>query len=656
MALSDIAAALPWPVFACGEDKRPVVETGFKAATRDVATIRAQFARTGAILIGVPTGRVSGIVVVDIDIKEGRDGRRWLDANRDALPETRTHKTLSGGLHLVFLTPGNVEIRNSASRLAPGVDVRGEGGYVIVPPSPGYSVADDIDPAEMPGWLIRACMRQETPVEIAARPQERHERYTQAAIDGEVTAVAGAPEGTRNDTLNRAAVKLGTLVAAHQMARATAEAELLHAAQFAGLPAREAIATIRSGLDFGITRPREMPERATARPNGTSRTPNVPTDVPANVPGDVPRDDAPAEPAHEPFPLLLFEDIEPVLDTRDFVQGLLTEQGAAVVYGESNAGKTFWATDLALHVAAGQTWSGKRVEHGGVIYCALEGGFGFRNRVAAWKESHGFNDYFIPFAAITRSVNLLDPKADTDNLISAIQQAATTLRIKVVLVVVDTLSRAMAGGNENAPDDMGALVFNMDRIRQETGACVLFIHHSGKDTAKGARGHSLLRAAVDTEIEVVADDGGHTATVVKQRELPKGQSFPFNLKVVEIGVNRHGEPVTTCLVETGDGQTAGAVPEYRRRHTGHNKRALEVLADLVATSGQGGHTGVPTGFLSVPEKWWRERFYERAMPGAEAQAKKKAFRRAADALISDRSVGMADGRVWHAERQNNMDP
>lgn len=357
--------------------------------------------------------------------------------------------------------------------------------------------------------------------------------------------------------------------------------------------------------------------------------------------------DGEAPPA-DPLPLLWFEDIEPIRDARDFVQGLLVEQGAAVVYGESNAGKTFWATDLALHVASGNEWAGKRVERGGVIYCALEGGIGFRNRVSAWKREHGLDDAQIPFAAVTSSLNLLDQDADTLPLIATIHGASKRMGCMVKLVVVDTLSRAMAGGNENGPDDMGALVMNMDRIRAETGACVLFIHHSGKDAAKGARGHSLLRAAIDTEIEVVADDGGtvKTATVVKQRELKKGDVFTFSLRTVELGENRHGEQVTTCIVDhSGVSDIAGAVPQ-KRRLTGHNKRALEVLANLVATSGRAGDSGVPAGAASVPEKWWRDRFYESAMAGAEDDAKRKAFRRAADDLINRRLVGMACSRVW----------
>lgn len=363
------------------------------------------------------------------------------------------------------------------------------------------------------------------------------------------------------------------------------------------------------------------------------------------------------EPAHagDTFDLLWFDDIRPMTDARDFVQGTLIEGSAAVLYGESNSGKTFLATDLALCVASGIPWNGKRVEQGGVVYVVLEGGQGFLNRVSAWREAHDTLEGPVHFAALRHSVNLLDPAADTHKLIATVRGAAKTLPVPVKLIVIDTLSRALAGGNENSPEDMGALVVNMDRIRAQTGASTLFVHHSGKDAAKGARGHSLLRAAIDTEIEVVDTEGARTATVVKQRDLKKGDTHQFTLDVIEIGTNRHGEPVTTCLVKFSDGGAYAGASLHHHRLPQSQQRALEVLADLVAAEGRSGHAGTPAGIPSVPEKWWRERFYDRAMPGAEQKTKEKAFRRAADALVTSHFAGMSAGRVWVVRHTTERD-
>lgn len=349
----------------------------------------------------------------------------------------------------------------------------------------------------------------------------------------------------------------------------------------------------------------------------------------------------------EPLPLVYFNDIHTVLDVRDFVQGLLMEGSSAVIYGESNSGKTFWATDLALHIAAGIEWNGRRVEQGGVLYLALEGGHGFRNRVAAWKADHDALESPVYFVAIPSQVNLLDPNADIQRVIEAAKEAAEKMGVPIKLIVVDTLARAMAGGNENAPEDMGTLVTNTDTIREATGALVAYIHHSGKNQALGARGHSSLRAAIDTEIEVEASDGpARTATVVKQRDMKKGDVFTFTLEVVEVGENRHGEPITTCLVRPAEEGAAGKkAPDVR----GHAKRALEALHDVLAASGVTGFKGVPSDIPSVPEDWWRERFYDRTVSdgsSASQNGKRMAFTRAATDLQEKRLIAINQGRVW----------
>lgn len=351
----------------------------------------------------------------------------------------------------------------------------------------------------------------------------------------------------------------------------------------------------------------------------------------------------------ETIPFLFWDDVKPNLDAADFVEGLLLDEAMSVVYGQSNSGKTFWVSDLAMHVAAGKRWNGREVEQGAVIWLAMEGAFGISNRISAWKLEHGFEDIRIPFAVVPVALDLLDPDGDTGPLIAAIRGASAALGMPVRLIVVDTLSRAIAGGNENAPDDMGALVTNGTKIQQQVKAHVCWIHHSGKDEAKGARGHSLLRAATDTEIEITSDGVRRQARATKQRELECAGDFAFTLKVVELGMNKRGKPVTSCVVEGSEaGHTAGAVLAPKLK--GHTRRALDVLHDLLAESGKGGFAGVPDGCLSVPEEWWRQRFYDRTVSDGKddvsQDGKRKAFVRAAQELQDRRLVGVSRGRVW----------
>lgn len=223
---------------------------------------------------------------------------------------------------------------------------------------------------------------------------------------------------------------------------------------------------------------------------------------------------------------------------RPLIKGLIDWGAMTILYGESNVGKTFVSLDMAYAVASGRRWGGMKTTRTGVVYVAAEGGRGARRRALALQRKYGPCDGFVFLLA---PIDLLRPDADLHPLI----QAVAGLGFEVGLIVIDTLSRALAGGDENASTDMGAVVRHLDVLRSKTQAHVLVVHHSGKDKAKGARGHSLLRAATDTEIEV--GDGQIMAT--KQRDLDKAWASPFALEVVELGSDEDGDPITSCTVK-----------------------------------------------------------------------------------------------------------
>lgn len=247
--LLEAALRMQIPVFPCGADKAPMVGTGFKAATRDPAKIREWFSGY-APMIGVPTGPASGIVVVDVDCHDGANGMEWWKQNQSRIPATRRHRTKSGGLHLVFLAPSET-IKNSASRIAKGVDVRGEGGYVIVPPSPGYLVEVVSPIAQMPQWLVKAALPQEPkrePISVSYVPKdtEAWQRLMRAVVK-----VGQAPEGRRNETLNAQAYYVAALVG-QGIGQNEAITALFQAARNAGLPDPEIKATLHSAFSAGM--------------------------------------------------------------------------------------------------------------------------------------------------------------------------------------------------------------------------------------------------------------------------------------------------------------------------------------------------------------------------------------------------------------------
>ena len=177
-------------------------------------------------------------------------------------------------------------------------------------------------------------------------------------------------------------------------------------------------------------------------------------------------------------------DVEPALESRYLVKGWLHAGAASVVYGESNVGKTFFAQDLAFHVAAGRSWYGHRVSAraGPVVYIAAEGGRGIRNRIAAIRKDrpHLISERFLLLPA---TIDLFAP-LDAQALV----QAMSVLPEPPSLIVIDTLARSMGEGDENSTRDMGAFVRSMDALRADTGAHVMVVHHSGKDRSLGARG------------------------------------------------------------------------------------------------------------------------------------------------------------------------
>lgn len=651
--------AQTWPIFPCDANKRPLTAHGFKDATRDPHEARAMC--RNAASLGMPTGRASGVVVIDIDVKNGRAGADWLAANEHRLPRTRRHRTQSGGFHLLFLAPADRSIRNSASKVANGVDVRGDGGYIIVPPSPGYSVTDDAMPAEMPDWLIAALdppKPRQAPVPVAPyRPSNEATPYGQAALERATTAILNAPDGAKHDTLNKEAFGIGGLVAAGEIPEGDARAALESA--LAGIRHRcedvtAATKTLGQAFREGLAQPRAVPPPRLIRRTVEEYAPTFEEPPPLDEPPAhwevEPEPEAPplkAEaPGAIPLKVIRFAEAAPALDADDFVEGLLVRNAMSVVYGESNSGKTFFALDLALHIAAGMPWRDREVDQGFVLYLALEGSHAILNRVTAFKAEHGLERAPLPFAIVPVSLNLLNPEADAGRVVETCRAVAAEFGADPRLIVVDTLARAIAGGNENAPEDMGSLIKTGDALRQEAGAHVMWIHHSGKDAAKGARGHSSLRAATDTEIEVVATGAHRLASVTKQRDMECSGAFPFTLRVVELGLNRRGKSVTSCVVEASEDRPAAG--GYRPRLTGHPKRALEILNDLIAASGATGFAGVPAGLASVPDKWWREAFYDRSMAGAEPEAKKKAFQRAVATLEEGRFIGASKDRVWVA--------
>jgi hypothetical protein len=224
-------AARGWPVLPCRADKRPACARGHLDATTDPAAIHRLFNSGNAALLAIATGAPSDIAAVDIDPA----AFQWFEARRKRglFPPTLAHKTPRGGWHLIYRRPAN-GLRSCNGKLARGVDLKADGGYLVIPPSPGYSVIDERDPASFPAWIIAALAGID---ERRARKAALRPASEPGDIDALARFVAASREGQRNTRLFWAACRAGKDAAA-----------LMASASAAGLPVPEAKATILSAL------------------------------------------------------------------------------------------------------------------------------------------------------------------------------------------------------------------------------------------------------------------------------------------------------------------------------------------------------------------------------------------------------------------------
>jgi AAA domain len=243
----------------------------------------------------------------------------------------------------------------------------------------------------------------------------------------------------------------------------------------------------------------------------------------------------------------------------NLVKGILGHGMMALLYGESGSAKTLIALSIALHVALGRDWCGRKVQRGFVAYLAPEGGHSVHLRFHAWSRYHGIDpgDDNLPFRTIPVRVDLCKSKADLTTIIANIKAAEAELG-PCLLVVVDTVSRALAGAEENSSDAMGCFIVNCDQLREEIGATVLAVHHTPRG-GNTPRGSTVLEYG--SEIRMRAEKVAHKLfklTLEHLKDSESGEELLFELESAIVGTNEDGEEVDGGLVVETDIRPAGA--------------------------------------------------------------------------------------------------
>lgn len=562
-----VYAARGWRVFPLQPNSKiPFAKTrGVHDATTDEATIRAWWARWPKANVAIAGG--NGLVILDEDTYKGGDAGALL------LPITLTAHTARGGYHRYFAYEG--QLGNAVEgKLLPGVGFRGDGYYVVAPPSTftgnPYTWEDEAQPvARLPERIATMIREQRTTYSDGnVSPREGDEtavgdmplaRDPHDWSDANVwvdRAVARVRQGFgRNDTGLWLAQQLhwndcGDLEGAMMAYQATVEWSGEHA-----YTEREALATLAQVVRNPRREPAGRSSRVGTKPDSTGSSPRLTYVGPAPAQdgaGSQRRqgnlDDDSGQERASRFTLLRDGDLIDTPPPEWLVSGVVTAGELAVVYGAYASGKSFLVLDLARSIASGRAWNGHKVKQGSVVYMTGEGKRALGKRIRAWNAYHlGAQKLAedLPFYSIPTVPHLL--RGDD---VEMLKRTLDGIGEPPVAIVIDTLSRALVGGDENSQKDMGLAVHHADYLRAAFEASVILVHHTGKEQEgrrqASMRGSTVLPGAADSSLNVSMF--GRTVTVAgeKQKDGEKLAPIEFELRVINLGEDYYGE--TSCVL------------------------------------------------------------------------------------------------------------
>lgn len=463
------------------------------------------------------------LLVLDVDVRKGGE-------IPPGLPQTYTVGTPSGGYHLYFHCPGGVP--NSVGKIAAGVDVRSNGGYVLAEGSvvDGNSYRCEVDApiANAPEWVIEKCKAAKvTPVTEVENTNWNVDRALREAADwlaGQEPAVEGAGGDARTYA-----------VCCHL--------------RDVGVP-RDRMQEVLEPWNTQCSPPWEPDELQRKIDNAFNYAQNAPGSKNVQAMFTPVEDSTAPAPAEKPAIEYLRPydiDLRSVLATNYLVKGWLDRKVQAQAFGPWGAGKTFCILDMGAHIAAGESWFGQRVRQGGVLYCGYEGGDGLPKRLYALR--HAYPDWpwqDIPFLAYRLGYALVDRNAGGQKLRG---QADFEAAIKgfpggyPALIIIDPMRNAL-GGSDSDADLTAAFMTYTSAITKATGATILTVHHPGHGDASRGRGDSAVDAWLDTVIQI----DGEKIFTRKQRDDIKNV-LHYRLKPVDLGEDSDGDMVSTCVVE-----------------------------------------------------------------------------------------------------------
>jgi hypothetical protein len=337
------------------------------------------------------------------------------------------------------------------------------------------------------------------------------------------------------------------------------------------------------------------------------------------------------------FSLTPFKSIRWNANAEYLVKSILPLKGNVLIYGPPKCGKSFWIYDLAMCVARGLDYRGKRVRKGIVIYFAAEGGEGFKKRVEAYRRHHNCDEG--DFYLCTVRPNLA---ADAKTMI-ADAKAQIGEHHSPALIIIDTVNRTLVG-SENNPEDVSKYLAAQAEIEDEFKCCVVLVHHCGI-VAGRPRGHTSFTGAADVQIAVTRDAAENVVAMIElAKDGPTGDEFVSRLETVDLGLDSDGEMATTCIVTIVD---TPSQKKSSKKFSDQTELARRALADIICERGES-NINVPAGLKGVPREVFRDECYRRGIGGETKEGRRRAFNRADEKLVLGGVMRKRDDFVWLA--------
>jgi hypothetical protein len=295
-----------------------------------------------------------------------------------------------------------------------------------------------------------------------------------------------------------------------------------------------------------------------------------------------------------------------------------------MVYGDPKSGKSFIVYDMALHVAHGRTWRGRKVIKGAVFVLCGEGQGGISRRLKAWDSKNKY-ELDAPFFVSEHAVLIGSGKA-AEKAADEIERMAEIYGVEPVMVVIDTLARNF-DGDENSSEDASRFITEVDlHLKSRRNCAVVVVHHSGNQEKGRGRGSSAFVGALDACFKVESDK---TATGLSSKfstdYLKDGASpetLHFDCQEIEVGADDDGEPITSlCPVPVN--------PPSEQKEDG---KYLKILRGVLSAMGEDN----PLNYLTDDEEEARKRFYQHPENAIEkTDTRRKRFVRAWAEIIKE---------------------